>query len=51
MTPKNPDAQRLGRLGGLARAKSTSAKQRQAIARAGGLAAAQKRAEKKVLAT
>ena len=35
---KNPNAQALGRLGGLARAKKLSKAKRQAIAKLGGLA-------------
>jgi hypothetical protein len=36
MTPKNPAAQTLGRLGGLARAAKLSPARRQAIAQAAG---------------
>jgi len=39
---KNINAQNLGRLGGVARAKKTNKKQRRAIARSGGLALASK---------
>lgn len=44
--PKDPEAARLGRLGGLARAEALSPEERKAIARKGGRARQQRRLQR-----